>query len=150
VSIPPVLECQRSAVSFGDLAAQDQTDPRSPRLCGEEGYKQVAGIREAGAFIIYPDLNPSDSPPPSNYHSTTGLQRGVYGVAEKIDQQLLELIPIRADRSLRTGCQLDIHSSLEADDALDERGDAQRLESRQWKPRESRVSFHEPIQRRCP
>ena len=84
--VSPVLECQGTAVRFGNLAAQYQADSRSSGLGGEEGDEQIACIRETWPFIFDPHFNASDGPPPSDSHSASGLQRGVDGVAHEVYQ----------------------------------------------------------------
>ena len=83
--VSPVLECQRPAVRFGDLAAQYQADSRSSGLGGEEWNEQIACIRETGSFIIDPHFNASDGPAPADSDAASGLQRGVDGVAHEVD-----------------------------------------------------------------
>ena len=43
---------------FGDLAAKYETDAVATRLCSEERYKKVVGIRKTRPFVFYQDLKP--------------------------------------------------------------------------------------------
>ena len=53
----PILELETSAVVFGDLATQHQTDAGAGGFGGEEGYKQAGGFANSRAFIRYPELD---------------------------------------------------------------------------------------------
>src|SRR5262245_17953075 len=106
-AIRAVVERERSAVSFGDLAAQDEADARSARLRREERHEQVRLVRQADPFVFNPELERASPQRPADAHAAARGQRGVDRVVEQIDQQLLELIRIRADGDVRRGTDAD-------------------------------------------
>jgi len=134
-------------VGFGDLAAQHQTDSRAGGLRREEGNKQVARVRKTRPFVFDRYFDVSYAASPSNMHCASGFNRGINRVADKIDQELFQLITIRADRDLRSAVKIYSHSSLEADDSFNKRADVERLLLWLRKPSHSRIRIHESIQR---
>ena len=52
-----VLERERAAVRFGDLAAEHQADARAAGLGGEERHEQVGGVRQPGPSSSTDDLD---------------------------------------------------------------------------------------------
>src|SRR6185503_11799064 len=80
-------------------------------------------------------------------HCASCFKRGIDGVSDKIDQELFQLIAIRADRDLRSAVKIYSHSSLEADYSFNKRADVERLLLWLRKPGHSRIRVHESIQR---
>ena len=76
-----------------------------------------------------------------------GLVDGVHGVANQVDQQLLELVGVALDGERRAGGDLDVVRLLERRDAIDEPGDVDRRQLRRRQLREPGIGAHEPAQR---
>jgi len=83
---------------------------------------------------------------PGDPHATAGLHRGVRRVANQIDQHLLDLIAIGADRALRSWDRHDPESRLQTDDPPDDRRQIDGAQPRLRQTCEPRVSLHEPAQ----
>ena len=58
-------------------------------------------------------------PLPADADAAAGLAHRVDGVAQQVDQQLLELIAVALDREPRAAGDLDVVPLLERDDAVD-------------------------------
>src|SRR5205809_7081040 len=119
-AVYPILERQRSAVGFRDLAAQEEADARSTGLGREERHEEVRGIRQAGALILNPELERAAFALPAGCDAAAGLQRRVRRVVHEVDQELLELIRIGADRDVRRVGDANGQARLDAGDALHE------------------------------
>ncbi len=128
--IGPILQRQRSAVRFGDLAAEDEADAGSARLCREERHEQVRGIRQARSLIVDPELEAAALALPADGDAAAGLQRRVRRVVHEVDEELLELIGIGADRDVRALLDPDRQPRLDAGDAPYEREQPSRISSR--------------------
>src|SRR5208282_3894778 len=76
-SVAAILECQSAAVSFSDLAAEDETDARTSLLCREEGNEEICRIRNAGAVVEHRDFQIRTVPNPSYLYSAARLVRRV-------------------------------------------------------------------------
>ena len=98
----PGLERQRPAVRLGDLPAQHQADARSAGLGGEERHEQVGGLRRARALVVDPDVDAARRVPPADRDArAAGVERRVGGVAQQVDQQLLDLVAVGGERRRR-------------------------------------------------
>ena len=51
-ALSAVDEAQRAAVRFGDLSAQDETDPRAARLRREERDEEIFRVRQSRSFVF--------------------------------------------------------------------------------------------------
>ena len=77
---------------LGNLPAQDQPDARPRRLGREERHEEVTRIGQARTFIVDMDLEQTPLVRPRDRDAPAGLERGIDGVANRVDEQLLELI----------------------------------------------------------
>ena len=75
------------------------------------------------------------------------MQRRVPGVLHEVDQELLELIRIGADRDVRRVGDANGQARLDAGDALHEAEDVHRIEPRRGQLREPRVRGREAAER---
>jgi len=55
---------------FGNLAAQDQSDPAAFRFCREERNEKIGRIGKPRAFILDPNLDVASRLLPTNPHAT--------------------------------------------------------------------------------
>ena len=98
LSIRAVGELQHAAVGFCDLAAQDQTDAAAAVLGGEEWNKKIVAVEQAGALVADEDFNAARVGAPAHFHGAgmfeRGIKRGVDGVADQVDQYLLNLVRV--------------------------------------------------------
>src|SRR6516165_10129545 len=88
-----------------DLAAQSQTDAGPARLGGEEGNEQVGGVGQTEAFVLYPHFEVTGVLSSPDLDRAFGFQSCVDTIADKIDQELLQLVSIRLDQHVRAGTQ---------------------------------------------
>src|SRR6266540_3806944 len=105
-TVRAVFESERAAVGLGDLSRENQPDARAFGLCREEGNEEVRGVREARPFVADPDLEARRrgcNALPSHFDAAGALQGGVHGIAEEIDDGLLKLVRVGADRQGRPG-----------------------------------------------
>lgn len=92
-----ILKRQRAAVRFGDLATQDESDAGTAGLGGKERHKEIRGVGEARPFVLDVQFKMRQVLSPTHFNRAARLRRSVYGVAHKINQQLLQLIGVRLD-----------------------------------------------------
>ena len=107
---------------LGDLAAQREADPGARRLRREERHEQVGvsgrpGPSSSTVTWTRRRLAPVDPDP------AAGLERRVDGVADDVDQQLLELIGIGVDLDVAGRLDRDRQAVLELGDPVGERRD---------------------------
>src|SRR5690606_282688 len=93
-AVGAILECNRTAVRFGDLAAEGEADARPVRLGREERHEQVCGVRKAAALVFDLDLDERPRLLPRHRHAAAGFERRVDGVAHEVDERLFELVLI--------------------------------------------------------
>jgi len=85
LAILSIHEHQSSVVSFSNLTAQWQANPRALGFRGKEGNEQISGVHDPGTFVFNEDLNAiSFLTPPERYVSVR-FKRGVNGVVHQID-----------------------------------------------------------------
>src|SRR5207249_4358610 len=137
-------------MSFGDLSAQNQPDPRSLRLCCKEGNEQIRRIRKARAFIIYPDLEVQRSLLPTCAYASPGDERGIDGVAQQVYEKLVQLVPISLDGEWGAGPHRHVQTGFQTHHSLYPGLDVQRLEPWWRQLGEARVGFHEAAQHLAP
>lgn len=143
-----VAEFEGAAVGFGDLAREGETDSSAGFLGGVEGDEEVVGIGEAGAVVGDGDGEESgagfglngdggregDSSWAGQSPRGHGLgdgclaraEGGFNRVADKVDEELFELIGVCEDLSLRDWMERDFQPRFEAGDSLEQglQGDA--------------------------
>src|SRR5277367_2960830 len=78
-AVAAVLQRQRAAVGFCDLAAEDETDAGAALFCGEEGDEKVCGVGDTRAFIEHRDFHVRAVPGPSYLYAAAGFVSGVGG-----------------------------------------------------------------------
>src|SRR5256885_13160698 len=101
---------------LGYLPAQREPDARPLRFGGEERHEQVPRIRDPWPLVSHRHLHLRCAGAPRNHHSAARLQRGVRGIADQIDEQLIELIRVRLDVHLRAGRHTDRDAFLQGRD----------------------------------
>src|SRR5207237_8217608 len=90
-----VFENKGTAVTFGKLPAEHETDSRASSLGCEKWDKQVGGVRESRTVIKDRKLQSRSLVRPLNHNFAAAFEHSVSGVADQIDQQLLKLVSIR-------------------------------------------------------
>src|SRR5215472_9995347 len=108
-SVRAVLQGQFAAVGFGDLAAKNKADARAAWLGSKERHKKIGGIGKSRTIIENPQLYLPALARPAHLHATFGLQRRVSSVANQIDQELLQLIRVGGNDSVRTFSHTYLH-----------------------------------------
>ena len=68
VAVGAVGELQDAAVSFGDLAAQNQPDTTAAVLGGEERHEKIVAVEQAGAFVKDEDFNATRVGAPADFN----------------------------------------------------------------------------------
>ena len=125
--------------------------PEPPGLVVKNGTNRLPVFERPGPFVLDPQLHGrrrrARQPLPADPHAAAGLPHRIDGVAEQVDQQLLELIAVALDRQPRAAGDLDVVPLLERDDAIDDRADVERRELRRRQLGEPRVGAHEPAER---
>src|SRR5271155_2380903 len=81
-----IFECERTAVSFGDLPAQNQTDSRASLFGGEKRHKKIRGAGNSRAVVLHPDFDAAVLAFPADAHAAASFERGVHGVVQQVDQ----------------------------------------------------------------
>ena len=86
-------------MGLGNLATEHETDARPLRLGGEEWNEEILGIGNTRPFVIHPDFQMPSTffYPPPHFYATSKFFRRLHGIANQIDQELIELIAIRFD-----------------------------------------------------
>src|SRR5579872_80510 len=85
-------------MSFSNLAAEDQANPAASMFGGKEGHKEVVTVQETRSLIQHKDLHRIRAHPPAHFHLARlfpgEIQRGIHGIADHINEQLLKLIQV--------------------------------------------------------
>ena len=89
-----VLQSERAAMGFGDLTAKHQADARSFRLGREERDKEVCRVGDAGAVVLHPNFKRAAGLGPADFDGAVlaDFERGIDGVPDQIDDELLQLV----------------------------------------------------------
>ena len=91
---------QGTAVRFRDLPAQSQPDSRTARLRGEERHEEIGRVHDALPFVLHVKLDAIRNLAPANDDPAARFKRSIHRVVQNIDQQLLELRRVRANRNI--------------------------------------------------
>ena len=75
--------------------------PDPPGLVVKNGTKRFDAFGRPGPFVVDPEIEHPSVARPADRDAAAGLERRVDGVAQQVDQQLLELIGVGADREVR-------------------------------------------------
>jgi len=126
-AVGAVFQGEGAAVALGDLTAQDEANAGTAGFGGEEGDEEVGGAGETGAFVFDPNFDHVAVAEPADGDAAFGDQRGVGGVAEEVDEDLLELVGVALNRDGLSSVDLDLKAGLEADGAIDAGGDVEGL-----------------------
>src|SRR5206468_1962111 len=102
LAVLSVHEDQRSAVSFGNLTAQWQTDPRTLGLCGEKRHEKICRIHNALSLILDKDLNATFFIAPPDGDVSVSFKCRIYSVVHQINPSLLNLRRACANHCFRT------------------------------------------------
>src|SRR5262249_41169163 len=94
----PVRESQRAPVGLGDLAGEHQADAGAAWLGREERHEQVGGALQARAFVVDADLDGTPLADPAHVDAAAGLECGVGGVAQQVDDELFDLVAVGLQR----------------------------------------------------
>ena len=114
-----VPQRQPAAVVLGDLAGKNESDARSLRLGRKERHKQVRIARESRPFIQHVDAGRLSISAPPDPNAPARLFRGLGGVLNEVDKQLLELRRVRVDHQVGSCFDLKLGGPLDLGDPLD-------------------------------
>src|SRR5438270_11709576 len=132
---------------FRDLARKNEADARSLGFRGEERHEEIRAALDARTLVLDAQLEHAVASRPTDSDASMRLERRVDGVAYEIDEQLVELIAVRANRDRRSVLDPYRKSRLERGDAPHPRGDVDGGALRRRQPREPRVRRHETHER---
>src|SRR5271169_6151607 len=96
-----IFERERSAVSFGNLPAENQANARAALLGGEERDEEVRWVGDARPVVLHPDFDVAVFVLPAHANTAAGFERGVHSIVEKINQKLVELRRVSLDSDVR-------------------------------------------------
>src|SRR5437899_10045948 len=99
-AVAAILKGQGAAVGLGDLTAEDKSNPRTAGFGGVERDKQVGRARKARPSVFNPHFKVSAIFPPAHFHAASRFERGIHGVAQQVDEELVELVAISPNRNL--------------------------------------------------
>ena len=121
--------------------------PEPPGLVVKNGTNRLAVLGQARAFVRHPDLqHGAVAPPADRAPGRSGGQRGVGGVAQQVDEHLLELIGVAVHGHLRPR----LHSTGTRVSKLTARrtsgADLQRLQLRAGQLGQPRIGADEPAE----
>src|SRR5580700_12193838 len=102
-----IFQSKRAAVSFRNLPAQNQADSGAALLGGEERHEEIGSVGNARAFILNPYADGAVFAFPAHVDTTAGLQSSIDSIAQKVDEQLFELVRIGLNFGFRTS--VDFH-----------------------------------------
>src|SRR5678815_3150610 len=139
-SVLAVLDGQRAAMGFCDLAAEHQPDAGATRLRREERDEQVRDIGKPRAFILNEQVDVRRVLLPAYPHAAARFQRRIGGVSHQVDEKLLYLVPVGLDGHARAGGKLHTQTRLESRDPAQQDADVERLQLRLGQSRESCVA----------
>src|SRR5215471_4208226 len=98
-------ELQNATVGFCNLPAHNQAYAAAAVLGREEGYEEVVAVEKTWSFITDEDFHAPRIGAPSDLNRPRmlqrGIQRSIHSVTHKIDEQLLQLVRIGVDCSVR-------------------------------------------------
>src|SRR5581483_10438687 len=92
-----VGQSEIAAVGFRHLPAEYQSNSGASLLGGEKGDEEVGGIGNPRTIVLDKDIHALWVGRPADAHAATGLQRGVDGIANQVDEHLLDLVGIHVD-----------------------------------------------------
>ena len=92
----------------------------------KNGTKRFAVFGRPGPFVGHGDLDVPVGAAPGDRRAAARLERRVGGVADEVDEELLELVGVRRDGELRPAVDADGNARLESGDARDQRRRARR------------------------
>src|SRR5277367_3400751 len=81
-----IFECERAAVSFGDLPAENQTDARASLLGGEKRHKKIRSAGDSWAIVLNPHFDAAVLAFPADAHAAAGFESSVHRIVQQIDQ----------------------------------------------------------------
>src|SRR2546422_11710740 len=102
-AVAAILEGQGAAVGLGDLTAEDKSNPRTAGFGSVERDKQVGRARKARPRAFNPHFKVGTAFPPAHFHAPSRFERGIHGVAQQVDEELVERVASSANRELRAG-----------------------------------------------
>jgi hypothetical protein len=148
--VRPIGELQHAAVGFSDLAAQDQTDAAAAVLGGEEWNKKIVTVEQAGALVADEDFNAARVGAPAYFNRAgmfeRGIKRSVDGVADQVDQHLLNLVGVGLDDYKRAVDRSDPKTALQRCRALHQGANIDARTSGCGHARKPRVCLHKSVE----
>ena len=145
-----VGEGDGAAVGGGDLLREHKSNAAPFRLSGVEGDEEVRGIEQAGAGVddLEDGLGRRLAPGDEDARWRGGLGEGGFdGVADEVDEELLELVRVGEEEGFRTGFQGDGDAGFEGNDRSDESSERGWFERRGGQAGELLVSLEEAVER---
>src|SRR5260370_26012269 len=85
VAVLSVHKDQRSAVGFGNLTTQWQTDPRTLGLCGEKRHEKICRVHNALSLILDKDFNATFFIAPPDRDVSLSFKCRIYRVVHQIN-----------------------------------------------------------------
>src|SRR6185312_168214 len=108
-------------------------------------------VEQAGTLVADEDFKAARVGAPAHFHSAgmleRGIKRSVDGVADQVDQYLLNLVRVGFNGDVRAVERGDRKTALKRCGALDDGADIDARASGRWHARQPRVSLHESIER---
>src|SRR5262245_55430124 len=93
-----VGERENTAVGLGDLAREHQPDAAAARFGREEGHEQVVGVCDAGAVVLDLEDQAGVAAYGAQLDRRRIRRRRLDCVPDEIDQRLLDLVGVAAQR----------------------------------------------------
>src|SRR5271156_4141454 len=134
-----IFKRQRTTVRFGNLPAEHEPDAGAAGLRREKRDEKIRGIRDARAIVLHPNIDVIIFVIPSDANTAAGFERSVHSIAEKIDEELIELVGISLNSNLGAGLQLHLQTRLKASYAPNPRTHIDALKRRRRQFCEARV-----------
>ena len=109
-----------------DLLGEDQADSAAFGLGGVEGHKEVGWVDQARTVVADMErglgrgCGPTDDYERSGGRSFFCVERCFGGVAEEVDEELLELVGVGQEMNGWAGLQVDGDARFELDDVVEE------------------------------
>src|SRR6266700_5716915 len=127
-----IFQGELTAMSLGDLPAEDQTNAGAARLGREEWHEKVGGVGKSKTFVNDPHVELRALPGPPNLNGAPGFESGIRGIANQVDQQLLQLVSVGGNDHVRTVHKANFYASLEFDGAANPLLDLHRQQFWLW------------------
>src|SRR6478672_9879768 len=104
-----------------NLPAKYQSDPRAAAFRGEERHEKIRRVRKARAFIAHNNHDCVRRAFVPDEHAASSFGRGIDGVADQVDESLLQLVRIALNGQLRSLFIEQMHALFEQNDTMKQR-----------------------------